>query len=382
MNILLVSDTFLPKMGGTEHIVYTLAKIYIELGHNVMVVCGNSGDLKETVPFKIVKVPALYIKGADDYYSFPRLKKGLKKTIDDFKPDVMHVNTIFVLAKYMLCYAKKHNIRSVLTIHTKFHYSYDIHAPFRKNSLIHKAIVNLLTQNPKKACRLADVVTTVSENSKKTEIIDAYGIRDKEIKVIRNGIDPKKYALAPFDGPKDKITLCFAGRLCKDKNLMFVVDVLKRLDEKGVPFEFHFAGNGKIGNTLKKRVLKYNLDKKVFFDGRLSQNELSSLFSRSDLFMFPSIFDTDGLVVKDAIMCGCYALCIECSGTSENITEGVNGSALPLDIDAFVLKIKELYEAKMKDCDAFVLRRSAIANTHFPLWKESAYKYIEVYEGK
>ena len=385
MNILLCSDTFPPKMGGTENVVLTLAKTYTELGHNVMVVCGDCGELKEVLPFKLVKVPTLYMKHIDEYYSFPRLKKGLKKIIADFKPDVIHVHTIFVLANYMLDYAKKHNIRSVVTIHTKFNYSYNLHVPLKNTNPIHKAIVALLTRNPKKACEKADVITTVSESSKKSEIEDAYGVTDKAIKVIYNGYDYDANRM--FDigeylalNDKNKLILCFAGRIDETKNIKFSMQLCKELSAKGVPFEFQLAGIGNQYNKWMKFIKKAHLENNVFLLGRKSVKELMKIYNQSDYMLFPSIFDNDSIATIEARSCGCPTIAIKNTGTSERIIDGQNGYICDNNIDSFALLLSKLFEKKQKYYDSVLCMREMTYKIQPKTWAEIANEYIEVYK--
>ena len=97
--------------------------------------------------------------------------------------------------------------------------------------------------------------------------------------------------------------------------------------------------------------------------------------------LFPSIFDTDGLVVKEAAAKGTPSLVIKNTGAAEQIEDGVNGWALDNDIDAFADKIEELYNLKRDHFDEFIALRSRTQEKKIPSWDEIAMQYLALYQA-
>ncbi len=100
----------------------------------------------------------------------------------------------------------------------------------------------------------------------------------------------------------DKVFL-FVGRLFSLKNIFFIVDALKKLDEMKPNFNYKmlYVGIGPDEGALKKYVKEKKLDNKVIFCGKVMDRELLSYYyNRADLFLFPSMYDANSIVQLEA----------------------------------------------------------------------------------
>ena len=120
----------------------------------------------------------------------------------------------------------------------------------------------------------------------------------------------------------------------------------------------------------------------MHFLGRLDKQELGLHYGKSDIFLFPSIFDTDGLVVKEAAAKGTPSLVIKNTGAAEQIEDGVNGWALDNDIDAFADKVEEIYNMKKNFPNEYLALRESTKNKPIPLWKDIADEYLALYRQR
>ena len=90
-----------------------------------------------------------------------------------------------------------------------------------------------------------------------------------------------------------------------------------------------FVGKGPDQKPLKRKAEELGLMGKCIFTGPVyDRNALRAWNTRADLFLFPSTFDTNGLVVREAAACGLASLLIEGSCAAEDITQGRNGVQL------------------------------------------------------
>ena len=382
-------------MGGIENVVKSLAEAYIKKGHEVIVFTStmHRKDINDALfPFTVIRTKAKrIIPGV--YNTYPKKNKIFNDVFDKFGPDVVHSHTPFSIGMWGIQKAESINIPSVLTTHTYLNYMNDTQVPFPRNSIIHKKIVKLLTIPPRKASIKATVLTAVSESAVRDEIEGAYRLY-RDTRVIRNGFNEnsiKNDGATYLDtNDKDKMILFYAGQIDETKNLKFSFKVCKILKERNIPFEFNLAGevNKKFHFLFSKDdkqkyvelIKKLGIEQNINFLGRLMFQCLVSNYTRSDVFLFPSMYDTDGLVVKEANKCGTPALVIQNTGASEQIKNGINGYSLENNEKVFADKIEELYHLKQSDYNKYLALRESTKNNPIKNWDEIAEEYLDVYK--
>ena len=110
------------------------------------------------------------------------------------------------------------------------------------------------------------------------------------------------------------------------KGLPLILDALKQLSDAGQDFRMVFVGKGPDKESMEQKAEELGLKSRCFFTGPIYDREaLRAWNTRADLFLFPSTFDTNGLVVREAAACGLASVLIEGSCAAEGITDGRNG---------------------------------------------------------
>jgi hypothetical protein len=115
------------------------------------------------------------------------------------------------------------------------------------------------------------------------------------------------------------------------KGLPIILDAMKILADRGMDFRMVFIGKGPDREMLEDRarelgLMGENAPGKCIFTGPIyDRDELRAWNTRADLFLFPSTFDTNGLVVREAAACGLASVLIRDSCAAEGITDGQNG---------------------------------------------------------
>ncbi len=191
----------------------------------------------------------------------------------------------------------KSGIKTVVTIHDLIFIRFpELYPPIDRR--IYKAKF-------KHACKIADVITAISEQTKR-DIVEFFGMNPDKIKVIyqgchqvfQKGIDEsalekvrKKYQL-----PKKFILN--VGTIEERKNLLSAIKAIKDLDE------VHLVVVGKETNYTKQ-VVSYitdnQLDKRVSFLKNISIDELAVLYQLATIFVYPSIFEGFGIPIIEAL---------------------------------------------------------------------------------
>ena len=278
--------------------------------------------------------------------------------------------------------AKLLHIPSVLTTHTYLSFINNQNAPFSDKNPLHRVLSYIPSVYPKHTAALYTVNTGVSEYVIQKELRDVYRVSGPVV-LIKNGYKSKKLLFDPTNYYKqnhDKaaISLLYTGHIVDEKNIVFSLRVCKKLKEMNVPFTFTLAGDGQIP-YFETKAKELGVENNVKFVGLKKSDELNYLYASSDIFLFPSIFDTDGLVVKEAAAKGTPSLVIKDTGAAEQIEDGVNGWALDDDIDAFAEKISQLYGLKTESLPSFIKMREMVQACHIPSWSEIADQYINLY---
>ncbi|QWF80224.1 GDP-mannose-dependent alpha-(1-6)-phosphatidylinositol monomannoside mannosyltransferase [Amycolatopsis sp. CA-230715] len=130
MRIVVVNNFFPPRVGGSAHMSASLAEQYAANGHEVLAVTAAYGDApaeEEKHGYRVVRLPAMKMPqiglSIDFDMTFSSVRPGnwrkLRKLLDEFKPDAVHLHGQFFDLSWMAgLYARRRNIPVVLTIHT------------------------------------------------------------------------------------------------------------------------------------------------------------------------------------------------------------------------------------------------------------------------
>jgi glycosyltransferase involved in cell wall biosynthesis len=150
----------------------------------------------------------------------------------------------------------------------------------------------------------------------------------------RNGFFKRRFGVQPGE-----VKLLYVGRISKEKNLPFLVGVIKEVTSRMPDARFVLVGEGPYLEEMKKALIGYP----VTFTGYLEGDDLAQAYSSSDVFVFPSATDTFGNVVLEAQASGIPAVVTDQGGPKENVIPGKTGVVVPAnDVACFVKAILDL----------------------------------------
>lgn len=382
MKIALFTDSFLPGLGGTEKAVLGLANAYTK-SDSVFVACPRYKVSQDDFDFPVFRANSLKLTSSD-YMALPSLSsKKFWEPVNDFNADIVHCHSVSGMTSAGIKYAKKHHIPVCVTVHTKFRMAF-------ARSIKSKLIVNMLIKNLVKKLNQCDRVFTVS-NDMITEL-RSYGYRG-EVTVVRNGAtfekpanleSLKQMATEQYELNNVSNVFMFVGHIVKFKNLQLILDALKIVKDKNSDFKMIFTGKGFDDEYFRNKTVEMGLADCVMFTGAVSDEMLKSTYSAADLFLFPSIFDNDPLVVVEAATFNVPAITIENTGSSERITDGVSGFVTKGDAESFANKIlycmqnKELVKKVGQNASLMIPKEwSTTANEYKSYYEEIITKYNE-----
>jgi glycosyltransferase involved in cell wall biosynthesis len=126
----------------------------------------------------------------------------------------------------------------------------------------------------------------------------------------------ERYGIAP-EAP----LLLYVGRISREKNLAVIIPMMERLVQSRSDAMFLFVGDFDYRRALEAAAYASTVAGHIVFAGKLPREELGSIYASADLFVFPSMTDTQGLVLHEAAQAGLPIVMID-----EAVTEVVRGS--------------------------------------------------------
>lgn len=212
--------------------------------------------------------------------------------------DVVHINTVFPDA---VCMAIKSKINGVPVAY----HAHSTKEDFRNSYIGANLVSGTFKQWIKFCYSLGDVIITPTEYSKK--LLKGYGIK-KPIYAVSNGIDLADYQPTKEKGKRfrerygigenEKVVMSI-GLLMKRKGVPDFVELARRMPE--YKFIWFGTANLKLAGSEVRKAVTENLPKNMIFAGYADKPKIQEALSGSDLFLFPSYEETEGIVVLEAL---------------------------------------------------------------------------------
>lgn len=325
LHVCLLNDSFPPMLDGVANVMKNYASIITEKYGTATVVTPAYPDVTDDYPYEVIRYASMdTVKLVGYRTGYPFDAKVLER-LHALPMDLMHVHCPFISAQLCRVVREKRDVPLVFTYHTKF--DVDVRKAVRMK-MIQDAALKIIVDNIA-AC---DDVWVVSEGAGKN--LRSIGYEGNYI-VMPNGVDmPKgracdsavnavreRYGLDP-----NRTTYLFVGRMMWYKGLKIILDALRMLKNAGKRFTAVFVGDGLDRREIETYMQKLSLDGECRFIGAIRDRDtLRAMYAASDLFLFPSTFDTNGIVVREAAANGLGSVLIEGSCAAEGVSHGKNG---------------------------------------------------------
>jgi len=268
--------------------------------------------------------------------------------MDSFRPDIVHVQHIWILAYLAL----KHGVPCVITAHGTDLMGYEKWPQFHHYA--HNAVED------------CGRVISISKDSYRSTIELFPQVKDK-ILLLRNGynndifypVDVDRKALLAKHGLAyrgERIVL-FAGKMTAFKGVDILLNAVQRY-ERSCPGGFItvIAGTGEEDGKLRRLAKELGLES-AHFIGHKSQSELRRLYSAADVFAMPSRSEAFGLVALEAMACGLPVVASNVGGLPDFINSEVGTLTPPCDPDALSAAI----QSEIRNIDMDPERKSKVA---------------------
>ena len=366
LTILIAADTYPPHINGAAQFGYRLAKGMTGRGHNVHVLACRDSKGKSYTEFRdeaTVHRLRSHAAPTHEYFRicFPwEIKKEISLLFDRVKPDVVHIQSHYMIGEHVLYEAVKRGVRIVATNH----FMPENLNPFLPFPQWFKDIIGRISwKDMGKVMGQADVITTPTPLAAKAMHEHAFL---RKVLPLSNGIDSAAYELQPGEviEPHPYPTVMFAGRLAEEKH----VDVLIRAIGK-TPAELNvhleIVGSGEVRTALEELVQRLGLGSRVKFLGLVSDEDLRKAYIKADLFCMPGTAELQSLVTLEAMSASTPVVLADAMALPHLVRDGENGYLFtPNDSDDLAKKITQILQLPKDQQQAMGRASRAMVEPH------------------
>lgn len=375
LSVCLLNDSFPPVIDGVANAVLNYASmIQDQLGSAVVGVPDYPGTT-DNYPFPVVRYPSFDTTKIVGYRAGYPFSARAMDALADFSPQIIHTHCPVMSTVMARALRERLDVPVVFTYHTKF--DIDIRRAL-SGQLLQQTAIRLLVDNIS-AC---DEVWVVSRGA--GENLRSLGYTGDYI-VMENGVDfpqgpvsrDRCSALRKELGLPEQVPVyLFVGRMMWYKGVHIILDALAALRQSGRDFRMLMVGDGMERQEMEQKAAQLRLDDICIFTGAVHDREkLRTLFSLSDLFLFPSTFDTNGIVVREAAACGTASVLVRDSCAAEGVADGVNA----LLIEENAASLKALLEKKGADRAALSRLGQQALEQLYLSWEDSVKRAFSRY---
>lgn len=361
-----VVDQYWPTISGSPVSVDAFKNEMVRMGHTVYILAPDHPGASELDSVmrntNIIRFASFrIIVSKADRLAYPSERKNVFRVLDDINPDIIHIHNEFTLAKIAIDYARIKNMPLIMTAHTNWEELVHHYIPIAPSWFLKMFSRRYMSFFLGKADAVV-VPTTLM-----MKLLKSYHIK-KPMHIIPTGLAnhdfgkhefnlslSRRYFVKKFPLLKNKRILLAAGRIGKEKNLVFVLSVYKKLLDEFNDIILVIVGDGPYREELEQEVRKHGLDGKVVFTGFIEKKHMRDIYSISNILLFASKVETQGLVTIEAMSCGTPVVAIGEMGTRE-VMNGDNGGFMVRDDQKeFLARVRQLlsdnklYQRKSKE---------------------------------
>lgn len=350
MNILMMTNTYSPHVGGVARSIEAFSTEYRQRGHSVLIIAPTFENMPES-EHGVVRIPAIqHFNGSDFSVALP-IPGMLTTEIARFDADVIHSHHPFLLGFTALRVAHAHQIPLVFTHHTKYE-DYTHYIPGDSKAL--KRFVIALASNYANLC---DHVFVPSESM--ASIVIERGVT-APVSVVPTGVKLARFKTAngskfreSLGIPRDAFVIGHLGRLAKEKNLEIMAEAIVKFVKtypRTADVHFLLAGDGPLRQEIEEMFASNDLSARFHATGVLGYTDVAHAFSAMDLYTFCSQSETQGMVLTEAMAAGVPVVAIDAPGVREVVRDRINGRLLPQeDVDEFAAAINDVRNVLNRD---------------------------------
>jgi len=351
MNILMMTNTYLPHVGGVARSVDAFTNELRRLDNRVVVVAPEyEKDNKDETD--VIRIPAVQHFNGSDFSAIIPIPGFLEAHLRDFKPDIVHSHHPFLIGSTAVRVATKQRVPLVYTQHTMFE-QYTHYVPIDVPRM-KQFVVSLCTGY----ANMAEQVIAPSNSI--ADILKKRGVK-RPIETIPTGVFVKEFEQGDGDAvrasehiPQQAFVVGHVGRLAPEKNLDFLSEAVALFLQDEPEAHFLIVGYGPSEKKMRDFFARQRQDRVHFLGKQYGQN-LINAYHAMDVFAFSSKSETQGLVLTEAMAAGVPAVALDASGVRDVVQDKKNGYLLyDEQVDSFAKALKEMCHLSSQARESFI----------------------------
>lgn len=339
LNIAVFSDSYKPYVSGVVNSVDTFCRELCRMGHKSYIFApsypGYVDDEPGVFRFRSIKAPT-----NPDYRLAIPLSLSVGRRLRELNIDVVHTHSPFLMGGLGARAALNLGLPLVFTYHTLYE-EYVHYSPFARG-----LARRLMRRISRDYCNRCDTVIVPTDAIR--DLLDRYGVKAPVV-VNPTGIDLTRYQgldrswLRLKHGiPAEHRVLLFVGRLGKEKNVHFLIRSFAKVADKDPLVTLVLVGGGPERGDLERLARNLGLARRTVFAGPLPPDRMPTAYAGADVFVFPSMTDTQGMVITEAMAAGLPVVAVRAYGSGHMVDDGINGLLTPPDEQEFARAVYSL----------------------------------------
>lgn len=331
MKIIIASDLHYPTINGVATFSRNLARGLAARGHEVLVIAPsqNGKKCKEVdgnhVIVRTVSIPFPFYQ---NFRISLNPNREVKKIINDFDPDVIHIQMLMWIGQAAMKFGNKMGIPIVSTNHAMPENLMD---NLRLLAPVSRPINYILKAYGARFHSKADFVTLPTQSA-----IDMFGAESKitvPMEAVSNGIDLSRFnpgkvhdeIYEKFNLPKKAPIVSYIGRLDAEKHLPVLLNAFVRVKEALPDAHLLVVGDGTERLGLRALAHDLRIEDDVTFTGRVTDEELEQLHRVGTVFCMPSPAELQSIATLEAMASGQPVVAVDAGALKELCQDQRNG---------------------------------------------------------
>jgi glycosyltransferase involved in cell wall biosynthesis len=275
----------------------------------------------------VVDIPAIPIPGRSEYRVPIAIPARVRRDLDQFNPNVVHVSSPDIVAHRAVTWARRHQIAAVASVHTRFEsYLEYYHLQWFEPEV--RAILRRFYHR-------CEVVMAPAEST--AAILRAQRM-NRDIAIWSRGIDQDQFNPGRRDVawrrslgiPDEEMVIAFLGRIVMEKGLDVFAEAIHAFAERGLKHRVLVIGDGPARLWFEEQLPN------AIYTGQQTGDDLARALASADLLFNPSITEAFGNVTLEAMACGLPVVAAMASGTASIVRDEETGLMVDVnDIDGF-----------------------------------------------
>lgn len=345
MKIAMMTNSYKPFIAGVPVSIERLSRSLRDRGHEVVVFAPSYDGQQEEKG--VVRYKSL-LRGVACGFSVPdSLDAKIERRFQEGNFDVIHVHHPMLIGRTAQYLSWKYDVPLVFTYHTR----YEQYLHYVGLSGL-KRLMPAYVKSFGKRCDMVFAPTPMMQ-----DYLEEIGI-EAPVRVVPTGLQEDSFypdrrrvfeIRQRLAGDK-KYLFCTVARLAKEKNLEFLLESMKIFQEAcGSCFRLVLIGDGPERGKLEKKAADLGLTGEIVFSGKIPNQEVKNYCCASDLFLFSSLSETQGIVLLESMAVGTPVLALYGSGTRDVVVNGENGYMTEAVKGEFTGKLMDILERKEID---------------------------------